>query len=193
MVGLGSADYSPVVYDWLGSLRMDFCRNLFTTEVYTAAAAVLNLAGGPMFMPSIPGSGSWISIRLFPQGLYPVDAALQQLLTFVQMIAEGIQGVTDLVVAYIEFLEARILEMQALVVRLNGLLNILQAFDLPSTNALVVTGNGTQGILQGLVQATNKPSDSSAAYGAGVVLLAGGLPAIALEILQLIISAGAEE
>ncbi len=86
----------------------------------------------------------------------------------------------------IAFLQARILELQSLINRLIALLNSLKAFDLPAMGGLVVTANGTDGILQALVTADNKPTDSSTAYSAGVVLLSGGLPSILIELLQLI-------
>ena len=47
-----------------------------------------------------------------------------------------------------------------------------------------VTGQGTDGVLQGLVSAEDKPSDSVTSYGAGMVFLAGGLPTLILEIIQ---------
>jgi len=191
-MGRGSVDYSPVIYA-AGRDTVAFCRNaLFTNGVYSAAASVLNIAAAPSTLPVKPGEGGWIAIRLFPQGLWPLEAVLQQIIAFVQSIGEGLSAVTDIILAYIEFLEGRILELQALVVRLNGLLEFLQGFNLPPVSALVVAGSGTYGVLQGLVNAGDKPQDSVASYGAGLVFLAGGLPMILIELLQAIFGGGSE-
>lgn len=192
----GSADMSPVVYSLDGSTNEAmFCRNAFTTEVYGAAAGVLNIAASVISLRQTPESGAWTTFRLFPQGLPAVEAALDEILKFVKAITAGIQGFVDIIVAYIEFLQARILELQALVVRIQGLLDSLLGFTLPAVSGLVVTGNGTAGLLSSLVTAENKPSDNSSTteiaeltfgtYGAGVVLVAGGLPAAIIELLQL--------
>lgn len=190
--GQGSADLSPVIYaDGWGTIA--FCRNaLYTNDVYSAAAAVLNVAAAPATLPTKPGEGGWIAIRLFPQGLWPLEAVLQQIIAFVRSIGEGLSAVTDVILAYIDFLEGRILELQALVVRLNGLLEFLQGFNLPPVSALVVSGSGTAGILGGLVNAGDKPQDSVTSYGGGLVFFAGGLPSLLIELLQAIFGGGSE-
>jgi len=191
-MGQGSVDYAPVIYAE-GRNNIAFCRNaLFTNDVYSAAASVLNIAAAPSTLPVKPGEGGWIAIRLFPQGLWPLEAILQQIIAFVRSISEGLSAVTDIILAYIESLEGRILELQALVVRLQGLLAFLQGFNLPPVSALVVTGSGTDGILQAFVNADDKPQDSVASYGAGLVFLAGGLPTLLIELLQAIFGGGSE-
>ena len=199
LVGQGSADMSPVVYNngpaggrAFTTTAYLFCRNAFTDEVYGAAAGVLNVGAAVLTRPS--DDGGWIAIRMFPQGLPPVEAALDEILKFVRSILAGIQGFADIIISYIEFIEARVLELQALILRISGLLNALSGFVLPAVAGLVVTGNGTDGILQGLITADNKPTDTSTTteiaeqtygtYGAGVVILAGGLPTVLIEILQ---------
>ena len=184
--GRGSADSSPVVYQRSGTVNVQFCRNvLLNSEVSVlgAAATVLNVAAAPMILPAT-STGNWEVLRLFPQGLPPLEAALAQIIAFIKTIAQGLQGIVDIIVAYIEFLEARIREFQSLIQRIIGLLDLLLSFDLPPMSALVVTANGTDGILSALVTAENKPSDGTTSYGAGVVLLAGGLPSLLVAILQ---------
>jgi hypothetical protein len=186
-----------VVYKNLSSTprAVDYCRNVFIAaasisegsgggDVHGAALFVLNIASAPFTKLRNPESGSWIAIRLFPQGLPAVEAALDQILEWVKAIAEGISGIVDIIIAYIEFLEARILELEALISRIIALLNSLALFELPSVNGLVVTGAGTDGILTGLVTAEDKPFDGPEAYGGGLVVLAGGLPSILVEILK---------
>ena len=125
-------------------------------------------------------------IRLFPQGLPPVEAAMEEIIGFLRALAAGNKALTDTIVAYLEFLEARILELQALIMRIQALLNLILSIDVPKTGGLVISGAGTDSVLSGLVTAQNKPVDSPDSYGVGVVLLAGGVPTSLLEILQLL-------
>lgn len=198
----GSADYSPVLYRIEGSsIEMEFCRNIFLANpsVLTACALVLNVAAAPLARVRKPG-GEWIAYRLFPQGLPPVEAMLNEIIGFLNAITAGLDGILEAIVAYINFIEARILELEALLRRIQALLNLILSIEVPAAAGLVVTGNGTDGILQALVSADNKPLDSSTivtrideagntklggTYGAGVVLLAGGLPASVLDLLLL--------
>lgn len=189
IMGGGSADYSPVVYYYTGPYAggVAFCRNVFLEHdngvLLTQAAAVLNIAAGPMMMAG--QEGAWIAKRLLPQGIPPVEQFLDQIMAWMRAIQAGLQSIIDTIIAYIEFLEARILEIEALIRRINALIQALLAFQVPKAAALVVAANGTDGVLQALVTADNAPSDDSDAYGAGVVLMAGGLPTALLEILQL--------
>lgn len=201
-MGTGSADYSPILYTIAGSqITMGFCRNVLLANptVLSVSATVLGIAAAPLTRTS--GEGAWIARRLFPQGIPPVDAAMAEIIGFLQSIRAGIQGVTDAIVAYIEFVEARILELEALLRRISSLLDIIVSINVPSASGLVVVASGTDGVLQALVTSENKPQDTAltasrinaagevekaGAYGTGVVMLAGGLPTSLLELLQAI-------
>lgn len=188
--GQGSADYSPVIYSRSGGrVSADFCRNVILGhndgELYTAAVGVLNIASGPMTLPK--PRGNWIALRLLPQGLPPVDQAMEEILNWVKSILSGVSGIVDLIRAYIEFIETRILELQSIIERINNLLQSLLAFQMPQMSGLIVSGAGVDGILQALIQAQDKPQDAGteSTYGAGTVLVAGGLPPVIVEILKL--------
>lgn len=183
------------------TLTTVFCRNVFlaTPSIFTASQLLLNIAASPITHPKQEG-GAWVKYRLFPQGLPPVEAALGEIVGFLDAIQAGMTGISDAVTAYITFVQARILELEALLRRIEGLLGVILSIEVPAAAALVVTGQGTDGILQSLVTATNKPSDDASVtridtsgevvatgtYGAGVVLLAGGLPSSVLEFLMLL-------
>jgi hypothetical protein len=205
-MGLGSADYSPVIYQSDDVTTMKFCRNVFLANpsVLSASQLVLNVAASSATLAKKSG-GEWTSYRLFPQGLPPVEAALNEIVGFLDAIKAGVRGIVDAVLAYIDFVEARILELEALLQRIEGLLDLVVSIEVPAVAGLVVAANGTDGVLQALVSADNKPSDSSAAvsrigddgevvlggtYGVGAVLLAGGLPAAVLDLLLLLFSEG---
>lgn len=185
VAGEGSGDLSPVIFKRSGLLVSDvyFCRNVWYQfpDVYTSAALVLAIAAGPL---TLSNDGGWIAIRLLPQGLPPIESMLDTILQWVETIKAGIKSIVDVILRYIEFVEARILEIQAIIVRILGLLDQLLSLQVPAASGLVVVANGTDGILSELITAENKPSDSPAAYGGGVVLLSGGLNTALLSLLQ---------
>jgi len=201
-VSMGSADDSPVIYSLGSPSQAAFCRNVFldNPEILTASQLVLNVAASTMTKAKRQG-GAWLNYRLFPQGLPPVEAALNEIVAFLNAIEAGLAGILDAIVAYISYIEARILELEALLRRLQGLLDLILSIDVPPMATLIVTANGTNGILQALLTAENKPADTTTtvsrikkdgevvvggAYGIGTVLLAGGLPSSVVDLLRLI-------
>jgi hypothetical protein len=193
VAGEGSADFSPIIYND-NTLRVEYIRNALLDrptiggEVLAAAAAVLQLAAAPLARPI--GDTQWIAIRLMPQALAPLDDLLERLDRFLQGILDGLEGIIDKIVAYIEAIQARIYQLQALLEQIRALLRALDFFALPSVSGLVIVESGIDGITTGLVTATNKPSDSTSSYGAGIAVVAGGLPSVLLELLALILSGG---
>jgi hypothetical protein len=188
-VGRGSADYSPVLYDFEAlPVKMDFCRNVFQAQptIFTATQSVLGPWTSPLNQQvTASNNGSWEAIRFISQGLPDLQGFLDQLTQFLGVVQQGVQQTTDSIIKYIEFVETRILELEALLQRIEALLAYLVSIEIPSMSGLVVTGAGTDGLVQEFISAENKPSDSSSAYGAGVVIVAGGVPTPIIDLLLL--------
>lgn len=144
------------------------CRTLFDEEVYNAAATVLQIATSPLG----PRDGGWIAFRLVPQGFPGIERVLSDILDWANNFAAGVEGFVAAVLAYVEFIEARIIELQEFIRRLLAYLDYTLGLFIPQANFLLVTGNGTSGVLQEFLGATNKPVDSYLDYGGGVVLVA---------------------
>lgn len=190
VIGEGSADYSPIIYSD-SAAKVEFIRNALVTngtQVISGAASTLQLAAAAVSRPA--GDTSWVAIRLLPQGLVPVDELLERLDRFLQGVLDGLEGITDKIVAYIEAIQARIYQLQALLNQIRALLRALDFFRLPSVSGLVVVASGTDGVVTELVSATNKPFDSANSYGAGVAVVSGGVPAVLLELLALLLNSG---
>lgn len=152
-----------------------------------AASVVLGIVAAPD-APS-PSETEWLSVRFLDDALAPLDALLVDVEKYLLAILDGLKGTIDKIVAYIEAIQARIFQVQALIEMIRALLNSLSMFSLPSFSGLLLVENGTDGITRGLITAGNKPSDSALSYGGGVLVMAGGLPVILLEILELILGA----
>lgn len=186
---VGSVDNAPVVYQRSGRTIQDivYVRNAVPDSVYQAAATVLQLAVGPEVSPQERG---WIAFRLFPQGIPSIDRFFDQILALLRSIQAAIESIAETIRRYIEFLQSRIIELQAFLNRINALIQRLLRFFLSITPAsgLVIVAPGTSGVISGLIGAQNKPIEPNPAerdsIGGGVVLLAGGIPNIALNIFR---------
>ena len=203
-IGQGSADMSPVVYAGTAPLykyavntrtalnqapRVVFVRNgiVRLPALSLAIANVLGYASGS-YLSGKP-TGAWVAIRLFPQGIPPVDELLQKISDFLQAVLDGLQGIIDIIIAYIEFIQARIYELEALLRRIQALINLILSLDLSaSLSALVVLNpdGGTDGLVRSFLGAGDKPPSSSDDLGIGMAMVAGGIPSAILELFTLI-------
>ena len=211
VMGMGSADHSPVLFRYtdvvglgghgvtsemqVGSghpLYIAFVRTLLINyddgAVLKAAAAILQIAGARNWRP--PGDGDWLVVRPLEEALAPVIKMVDDLEAYIMAILDGLQGMIDKIIAYIEGIQARIYQIQQLLALIRAIINSLRYFDLPSVSGLVLVENGTDGLVVGLVSSENKPEDSSLSYGGGVVVVAGGLPTLILEIIAAVMAGG---
>ena len=187
--GRGSVDSAPVVYNRTNNQlnKIDFFRNLVPDSVYEGAAFVLQVAAGPAVRPQERG---WIAFRAFPQGLPSIDRFFDQILSLLRSIQAAIESIAETIVRYIEFLQSRIRELQAFLNRLNALIQRLLRFFFSITPAagLIVVAPGTDGVTTALLASQNKPigppNPESDSYGGGIVLLAGGIPNLAIDVFR---------
>ena len=186
----GSADDSPVFYvgkDTLVQMGSNiteataganagvfYCRSLLANvldgQLYQEAAVALGVASSAF--QRTPADGEWIAVRFLDQFPFLEDA-LQVLINWLEAIKNSIDSIVDTIRKYIEFAEARVIELQQLMVRINALIQSLlgYSFRIPKSSALFLQSQGTDGVLADLVSADNKPSDSPLAYGAGVAIV----------------------
>ena len=188
-LGRGSADNSPVIYSRKGTAIRDiaFIRNLIPDSVYEGAQFVLQVAVGPQVRPQERG---WLAFRVFPQGIPSIDRFFDQILSLLRAVQATIESIAETIVRYIEFLQSRIRELQAFLNRLNALIQRLLRFFLAISPAagLIVVAPGTDGVTQALISSQNKPlppaNTEQDSYGGGIVLLAGGIPNLAIDIFR---------
>jgi hypothetical protein len=204
LMGDGYCDTTPVVFKATNmsmasvgryDLKAQFVRKLLleweSGKILNSASAILAVVGAAN--AKSPSESDWKTIRFFDEALAPLDKLMVEVEAFLLAILDGLQGLIDKIIAYIEAIQARIYQIQALIEMIRALLNSLTMFDLPSFSGLLLVENGTDGITKGLVTAGNKPSDSPMSYGGGVLVMTGGLPAIILEIIEMILGGGASE
>jgi hypothetical protein len=170
--GVGSADNSPVLYGPDLDRNVEFFRNVaIENDLITPTANVLRFAAGIYSRP--PNDSQWVAIRIFPQNLTPIVGILDLVEDFLSGVFDGVQGVVDSIVAAIEAIRARINQLQALLEAIRAFIRSLSAFSISPMQALAVTADGTDDLLNKFMTASNKPSDGTDAYGAGAVVVMG--------------------
>lgn len=171
----GSVLNSPVIYVRRGTqvTKLTFCRNAFDANIYNQAAFALQIALGPVNA----SDGGWITARL-GQLLPDIDQFLDEILAWIKALAAALDSIAKAIRRFIEYLQARIIELQILIQRINAILqNLFRLFSiLPAGFILPVVEQGTTGVLRSLVTAQDKPFDGPNFYGGGVVVLASAGP-----------------
>ncbi len=196
--GGGSADSSPILYqdsNQYPNAKVRFIRNAVyeydNQTLLKQASRIFSVATATYSLPD--EDGGWRTVRLMPQALVPLDQLLTKVDRFLQGVLDGLQGIIDQIIRYIEAIQARIYQLQALIELIRSLLRSISLFQLPQLSGLVLVEAGTAGLLTGLITSENKPVDDANDYGAGIVLVAGGIPTVLLETLALLFAGSGEE
>jgi len=186
-MGVGSCDNSPVLYDLQFDVEdeITFFRNTAINEnLLVPAADVIRIAAG--ILARSPNDGSWTAIRIFGQNVTPITDLLDVVEGFLTSALSTVQSIIDSIKAAIQAIRARLNQLQALLETIRALLRSLSAFTISPMSALITVGDGTDGVLSNFVNSTNKPSDGPDAFGAGMVVVAGGPNRLLFELLGLI-------
>ena len=167
--------------------EIDFFFRGLEPETIAAAAKVLSL------VPARSVDGDWIAIRLFPEGIPGVEDFLATIIKTLKAIRESLKGIIKAIEEFIEFFEIRILQFQQVLRQIEvAILNLLQILDLiPSGLVLFTVSSGTDGIVNDLLLAENKPDDPPADFhSAGIVLVGGGIPTLVVDLLLKMLKGG---
>jgi len=166
----GSCDMSPVFLLSMENIpkniaqRVCYLRNMFPKKVYSAAALILNTATSVEERP--PQDGVWLSFRL-GDVIPGFEDLFASLYNFVDLLIEGLGSIIDAIVRYIEFVEARIRDLQDFLSQLDFLLGQLGPFSLGKAAILPVKGAGLGGILNAFLSAEDKPTGADVIGDAG--------------------------
>jgi hypothetical protein len=194
----GSADRSPVFFYGGGNfsrpeavrantVEITFCRTVLAEyengQLMQEAALVLNVAAAAH--QRSPSDGAWLALRIgdvLPQ----LDGFVDSIVNWIEAIQATIETVADALVAYIDYVIARIVDIQQMIRRINALLTTAfsLAFDIPKVAGLVLTSAGTDGVLTDFASAANKPADSPLSYGAGIAIVAPTFPSFLQELFN---------
>lgn len=189
----GSADESPVLFFGGADLSADhtspgkiiYCRGIFAKansgQMFQETAITLSASAAAYKTTA----GEWISVRWLDS--FPgIEKFLATISNWLEAVAKSLQSILDNIIAYINFLEGRVVETQQLISRINSLLQSILGFlfKIPQCSALCLVSNGTGGVLADLVTAQNKPSDSPLSYGGGVALVVPVGPGFIMDLIR---------
>lgn len=185
---LNVSESAPLLTD---GLNLWFVRDVVPEQIYDDAQAVLQLAG---VAQTTPPAGSWLLWRPFASvgafGLSSVSDLVDLIREYAAALDTGLTGIVGAILDFISALEQRVKEIQELVRRIQSYINIPLSFEIPDALILPVVASGTEGVVSALIGAGNKPADGPQAYSAGLVITAGGLPALITDLILIAVSGG---
>lgn len=162
-----------------------FARDLIPQAMYDKARSVLAITSDQTSLQR-SAQGSWKTVRVFaaraPTGT--ALAVLTKVEGFLNASLAGLQNVADGILRVISFLEQRVREIQELIKRITTYLDIPFQISFPSAKVLLLITNGMEGVVSGLMGATDKPSEGRTGYAGGGVIVAGSAPALLVELLS---------
>jgi hypothetical protein len=170
---------TPVLYTQKEPGYAVSMRTMMSQEMYDEARMVLNLIAAGY---KRQGSKEWYAFRFFPQLPNFMDF-MKTIENWLKAISDSIKAVGDALTAYINFIQARVVELQLLIRKINQLLVSIQLMEIPTGNILVTLSEGTDGILSDFQNADNKPYDSTSAFGGGCLLVLPLAPIPATDLL----------
>lgn len=155
-------------------------RSLFDTtlgrQVLDQAQLVLGYVAAQVQQGPI--KGQWYALRFgntFAAGA--LERALQAFNQYVKAVNNAFASAVRVITDYIDFLQARIRELQRFINLINYYIQQINLIVIPQLGLLITIAPGTQGTLSAFLSAKNKPIDGAVTYGAGaavvVPLLAG--------------------
>ena len=160
-------------------------REDFPVEEDAFILTVLNLLFGSL---GVDGSSDWSCFRLFPAGIPWVEDTFNVMINFLESVEETLEAFGKKILKAIAAIEDKIKRIQQIIEIIDRFLEMLKGFTLElqfPLYALVHTANGTDDLVAKLLSSgakpqTNNPNDT---HAAGLLMVAGGVPSILLEII----------
>ena len=160
-----------------------FAREVFPPEVYAAARQVLQISARPP-----DRADGWVYQRFFERGIPSFTGVSNEITRWAETLRDSTKATSDLVNGAIDSLENKSQEIGDLITRVDSYIEQLEALEIPAGGKiLVITGRGTDGVVQGLMGAEDKPQDGPNGYAVGAVMVFGGLPAVVVDALSSLI------
>lgn len=151
-------------------------------EIVKQAFEVLSL-----YFPSTTATGEWGNIRFLENGIPPLEKFLRTTIKTLEDIEEALEGFGEKIKKAIALIEDKILQIQAIILLIDRVLERLKNFEISfeiPLDLLVHIGSGNAELVTQLLSSSDKPQDNRDAYTFGIVLVAGGIPTVLLELLS---------
>lgn len=127
--------------------------------------------------------GEWENIKPFR------DTDLSSIIDFIDTVKKyldgltrGLEGIVAQILKFIHLLQTRIAQLQAVIARIKGMIDLILSFRFPSgLYATFHLADGTSGLVNALVNSEDKPDIGSDGYGLGMMAVAGGVPTLLVD------------
>lgn len=188
----------PIIYCDNAKLR-GYIRNPITAEQYysravaqmqgmedlcKSAVAILSVV-----VPKDKAVGQWVNLRLGDfVGLSGVVDVLDDLKDYTEALAAGLSGIVETIKKYIAQIKNRIAEIQRIIARIKAILDAVLSFRFPAGLYVLPTiSDGTTGAVREILSAQRKPDIQAGGYGAGGMLVLGGVPSLLVDFFVALI------
>ena len=137
------------------------CRTLLRQdgELFRQAGLVLNIAVAAQRKKS-----AWMYWRIGP--MLDLEKFFQAIINWIESAAKAIQAIIDTILEYINYIQQRIYEVQALIRKINAIIQSIFLFEIPAGYVSFYYSDGTDGLLMDFMSSENKPTDAPTAWGA---------------------------
>jgi len=132
------------------------------------------------------GVGSWVNYRFFEDGIPEFEEFLKIIINFLESLSFGLDGIIKAIRDYIDLIILRIEELQVLINRIKAIIDKLLNFKIGANFAVLFSENqGTRGIVENLINSTNKPPYlDTESFAFGTCLVLGGYPSFIPALLK---------
>jgi hypothetical protein len=138
--------------------------------------------------------GEWVNVKPFR------DTDLSALLDFIDTVKKtlegfikGFEGIVAQILKFIHMLKTRIAQLQAVIAKIKAFIDLVLSFRFPvGLYGCLHLTDGTQGLVNSLTQSEFKPDIGTDGYGAGSMIVAGGVPSILIDFFTAILGGGEE-
>jgi len=95
-----------------------------------------------------------------------LEKFFQAIINWIESAAKAIQAIIDTILEYINYIQQRIYEVQALIRKINAIIQSIFLFEIPAGYVSFYYSDGTDGLLMDFMSSENKPTDAPTAWGA---------------------------
>jgi hypothetical protein len=131
------------------------------------------------------GEGKWKAIRpMRDTDLSALLSVIETIKKYMEGILKGLEGIVAQILKYIHLLKTRIAQLQEIIAKIKGLIDIILSLRLPAgLYGTFHLADGTGGLVNALMQTEDKPDIGTAGFGTGMMVVSGGVPSIMIDLM----------
>lgn len=131
------------------------------------------------------GEGKWTALRpMRDTDLSALLSVIETIKKYMEGILKGLEGIVAQILKYIHLLKTRIAQLQEVIAKIKGLIDLILSLRFPAgLYGTFHLADGTGGLVNALMQTEDKPDIGEAGFGTGMMVVAGGVPSIIIDLM----------